>query len=257
MSVRSVMEDVLVTMLWAGDQLSRPTLGKLLEPFEVWEHRHGLQRQLGRMEERKLVMREQRGNQIVYQLTSLGRLEALGGKDVRQRWDRPWDGRWRQVLFDLPVTRKRVRIRLWRWLRENGFGYLQQSLWIQPDPVTELTEALRDFRDDVETFILMEATCCAGYSNARVVEGAWDFAEINKRHEAVLATASVTAHSLDQMKKSPERLGAWLRAERMAWEHALAVDPLLPRVLWPKGYRGEQAWLARLDCLSRITERFS
>jgi len=252
MRARSVFEDLLLMVLWAGDKLSRPTLGSLTEPFEAWERRYGLHRQLDRMRERKLLVREQRGAEMVYQLTRLGRLEALGGKDAQERWDRQWDGRWRQVLFDLPVTHKIVRVRLWRWLRQNGFGYLQQSLWISPDPVGEVSRVLEGFRDDVESFILMEATCCTGYTNAAVVNGAWDFAEINKRYDAAIAAVSLSAGELGRLKESPDRLGNWLRTERLGWEHALMMDPLLPRELWPKGYRGEQAWQARRRCFSAL-----
>jgi phenylacetic acid degradation operon negative regulatory protein len=208
----------------------------------------GLRRQLRRMEDRQLLAREQRGADMVYQLTNLGRLQALGGKDPMARWERPWDGRWRQVLFDLPVGRSQVRMRLWRWLRDNGFGYLQQSVWVHPDPVAELLEALREFQDDVESFILMEAQCCAGYSNEAVVNGAWDFEEINKRHDSYIRVATLSDRERQRLCATPATLGHWLRSERVAWRHALALDPLLPRPLLPKGYRGRDAWDVRRRC---------
>jgi len=255
MGAKSVFEDVVLTLLWAADKLSRPTLQNLTDPSGPWDDRHGLQRHLARMEQRQLLVRQQRANQMVYQLTSQGHLEALGGKDVVARWGRPWDGRWRQVLFDLPATRKKVRMRFWRWLRENGFGYLQQSVWIHPDPVQELVETMNEFRDDVESFILMEATCCAGYSNQAVVNGAWDFAEINKRYATYIAQATISTAEARRLASSAGTLGLWLRRERMDWWHALSVDPLLPRQLWPKGYRGEEAWKVRIDCLLALTEQ--
>lgn len=253
MDTRAAVREILIMMLWAGDKLTRPTLANLTESYEAWERRYGFHRQLARMEEAKLLRREVRGNQMVYQLTALGRLEALGGKDVMARWDRDWDGHWRQVLFDLPVNQQRVRMKLWRWLRQNGFGYLQQSLWIHPDPVTDVVDALNEFREDVESFILMEATCCTGYSNEAVILGAWDFTEINRRHEAHIARVTLSSRALSELAKSPDHLGRWLREERFAWRHALALDPLLPRPLWPKGYRGEHAWQSRLACYRALS----
>jgi phenylacetic acid degradation operon negative regulatory protein len=197
------------------------------------------------MEERKLLAREKRGAELVFRLTDLGRLRALGGRNPPKQWARPWDGLWRQVLFDLPIGRQTVRARLWRWLRDNGFGYLQQSLWVHPHPVKELLEALEDFRDDVETFILMEARCCVGYSDEAIVEGAWDFEEINRRYEGYQSTVRLDATVVRQLVDSPNKFAGWLRSERIAWRHALAVDPLLPRSLWPKNYRGEAAWESR------------
>jgi phenylacetic acid degradation operon negative regulatory protein len=208
------------------------------------------------MQQRHLLVRERRGEQWVCRLTDMGRLAALGGRDAPARWARRWDGRWRQLLFDLPVGNKSARLRLWRWLRDNGFGYLQQSVWIHPDPVAEVTEALRGFRDDVESLILMEATCCAGYSNEAVVNGAWDFAEINNRYAAHHAIVGLSVRAEERLAGSPESLGDWLRRERLAWRHALDMDPLLPRDLWPKGYAGERAWQTRLQTFQSLSKLF-
>jgi len=256
MRTTSIAEEILMMLLWAGNKLTRPTLANLTEPFEAWEQRNIMPRQLRRMEQRQLLARERRGEQWVHQLTELGRLAALGGRDVPARWARRWDGRWRQLLFDLPVSHKSARIRLWRWLRDNGFGYLQQSVWIHPDPVAKVTEALRGFRDDVESLIIMEAICCADYSNEAVVNGAWDFTELNNRYTAHLATVSLSSRAKERLAASPESLGGWLRRERLAWRHALDMDPLLPRELWPKGYAGERAWQTRLQAFQSLAQRF-
>jgi phenylacetic acid degradation operon negative regulatory protein len=256
MSAKSVMEDWLLAALWGADQLGRGPWALLHEPFEAWERRHGLHQRLAQMEQRELVRREKRAGQLVFALTQQGLLAALGGKDAPTRWNRPWDGQWRQLLFDLPQHQQRARVRLWRWLRQKGFGYLQQSVWVCPDPVDELSEALRDFRDDVESLIVMEARCGAGYSNDAIVRGAWDFEEINRRQESYLSTATLSSAEKKRLAASPADLGAWLRSERIAWQHALSLDPLLPRLLWPKRYRGETAWQARVQLYREIATCF-
>ena len=48
-------------------------------------------------------------------------------------WNRTWDGKWRLILFDVPLGRDTQRNRLRRYLRNKGFGYLQNSVWITPD----------------------------------------------------------------------------------------------------------------------------
>jgi phenylacetic acid degradation operon negative regulatory protein len=196
----------------------------------------------------------QRADQIVYNVTDLGRIAAMGGVDLAARWQRAWDGRWRQVLFDLPASRRQLRLRLWRWLRANGFGYLQNSVWIHPDPIEDVIEALAEFREDVETFLIMEASCCRGYSEQAIVAGAWDFEEINKRHRAYIETASLTGREVASFKCSPTALRSWLKRERIAWEYALQADPLLPRVLWPAEYLGERAWGVRKRSYRQLAE---
>ncbi|MBM3858753.1 MAG: hypothetical protein FJ395_03780 [Verrucomicrobia bacterium] len=256
MSAKSVMEDWLLAALWGAEQWGRGPWVMRNDTFEAWERRHGLHRRLADMQRRELVRREKRAGRMVCALTEQGMLAALGGKDVTARWNRRWDGQWRQLLFDLPQHQRRARIRLWRWLRQKGFGYLQQSVWVCPDPVDELSEALRDFRDDVESLIIMEARCGAGYSDDAIVRGAWDFEEINRRQEAYLSTATLSDAERKHFAASPAELGAWLRRERIAWQHALSLDPLLPRALWPKRYRGETAWQTRSELYREIAVCF-
>src|SRR2546426_1144957 len=213
---KSPWEDVLLTLLWVGEQLTRPTLYNLTESFEGWEYRRGLKRQLSRMEQRALLAREERAGQIGFRLTRLGRLAAMGGMDVKARWQRSWDGKWRMVLFALPVVRQPVRVKLLRWLRTNGFGYLQHSVWIHPDPPRVAVRELQEFRDDVEFFTIMEARCCAGHSNEALVLGAWDFREINQRYEGHLEFVAIGDRARRQLAASPTALGAWMRRERSA-----------------------------------------
>ncbi len=244
---RSDFEEALMTLMWAGGMLVRPTLANLTESFEGWQWRYGLRRSLARAERRGWLQRTERGSAIVYRLTNLGKLAAMGGTDLPARWRRRWDGRWRQVLFDLPAQRRQVRMKFWRWLRQNGFGYLQNSVWIHPDPIEEVIDALTEFREDVETFLLMEASCSRGYSNEAIVAGAWDFDEISKRHRAYISAAALSARAAARLRDSPSALKAWLTRERVAWEHAIEIDPILPRVLSPADYAGERAWETRLQ----------
>jgi hypothetical protein len=69
-------------------------------------------------------------------------LHVLGGRDPEAQWARPWDGQWRLVLFDVPTGQNAQRERLRRYLRDKGFGYLQNSVWISPDPLTAEREVL-------------------------------------------------------------------------------------------------------------------
>lgn len=245
MNLKVQAEDWLMVLLWGAEKLMTPTLRSLFEPFEAWEYRHRFRRQFRQLEQRQMVKRERRAGQIIYRLTERGRLVALGGRDPNAHWQRPWDGQWRMILFDLPVGCQAVRVQLLRWLRQNGFGYLQNSVWIHPHPLTKLSAALREFRDDVESLTVMESHCCAGYSNAAIVQGAWDFPEINRRYQAYLSIATTDLRRLCARQPAASALATWLHRERTAWKHALSLDPLLPSELLPSDYLGRRAWQAR------------
>ena len=248
MAGRSDLEEFLLTLLWGADHFINPSIWKLNETFDAWDRRNGgLSRQWRQLEDRKLVVRSTRTKTLVYRLTTEGRTVAMGGSNLITAWEQPWDGKWRMILFDLPERDKQVRLRLWRWLRANHFGFLQESVWIRPDPVSHVAELLKDFKDDVEALTIMESTCAAGYENAAIVQGAWDFVEINKRHRAYVQSHSVSPRDVNRLRASRKALNNWLRSEKVAWRHATQLDPLLPRALWPSDYQGETSWRTRVQ----------
>ena len=238
-STKWTAEDVLLLLVFGLEQMTSRSLPRLTESYEAWEYRNRLRYHFRRLEAQQLIKREEGAEGMVYRLTDVGQLAVAGGRHPEQCWNRPWDGRWRMVLFDLPAQQHKVRQRLWRWLRANHFGYLQNSVWIHPDPVPEVVAALGSFRDDVESFTVMEATCVAGAPDSSVVNGAWDFDELNQRYHAYLGAVK------QPQGRTRGTRHAWLQQERLAWWHAVSLDPLLPRPLWPKGYLGGKAWQTR------------
>jgi phenylacetic acid degradation operon negative regulatory protein len=228
----------------------------LTDSFEGWAYRNGFRQQLAALERRNLLDREQLSDgQRLHRLTEAGRLLALGTRDPVARWNRRWDGKWRMVLYDVPESRPSDRVRLRRSLANRGFGYLQNSVWITPDPLIGERIALTSTPVDVESLILLEARPCAGETDTQIVDGAWRFDAINAGydyHGKVLDR--LPARPL-QNEKEARRLQQWCCEERLAWKGALSRDPLLPERLLPASYRGRSAWERRLQVLSKVGRR--
>ncbi len=56
-----------------------------------------------------------------------------------------WDGKWRMVVYDLPVRFKRAREEL-RWkLKDLGFFQFQKSVWVHPYPCEDEIIFISDF----------------------------------------------------------------------------------------------------------------
>ncbi len=248
--VQPKTEELLYYLLWSADQLLNPTFRNLDGSFESWIYRNGFSRQIAQLEKQRLI--ERKSSQVdsrVYRLTAVGRLRALGGRDPAPAWARPWDGRWRLVLFDLPTSQSTQRSRLRRYLRERGFGFLQNSVWTTPDPLDDEIRLLRGAKINVESFLLLEARPCAGESDAEIVAGAWDFGRINRlysKHLKILAEKPASKR-LDGV--AARALRRWAGLERAAWAAALSSDPLLPARLLPPGYLGQKAWRNRAKIL--------
>lgn len=249
-------EELLYMLLWSCDTLAHPTWRNLTGSFEGWAYRNGLLRQLQRLEQQQSLDRQPgKSGDRLHRLSEAGRLRALGGRDPVARWNRRWDGRWRLVLFDVPEAHNSTRDKLRRYLRSRGFGYLQNSVWITPDPVTEERTLLADGPVNVESLLLLEARPCAGETDAQIVAGAWDFADLGQRyarHQAVLSERPRHRLATEADARCFHR---WLREEREAWNDAMERDPLLPDLLLPPHYPGCRAWRNRLEVMAGAAEQ--
>jgi DNA-binding transcriptional regulator PaaX len=139
-----------------------------------------------------------------------------------------------------------------RYLRAKCFGYLQNSVWITPDPLDQERKIIGGGRIDVESLVLLEARPCAGESDAQIVTGAWDFERINRRYATYLKVLKDHPKAALRNESGAKALLRWVTAERQAWLDAVTNDPLLPARLLPAGYLGQQAWWHRVQ-MSRHT----
>jgi DNA-binding transcriptional regulator PaaX len=254
-------EALLYHLLFTCDVLFHPTARNLSHSFESWTYATGLNRRLAELERRQWLDRTptpsdgKRAAARVVRLTEAGRIHALGGRDPEARWKRSWDGIWRLVVFDFPNRQSRVRDRLRRHLRNLGFGYLQDSVWITPDPLGAEKTLLAGMDVDVESLIFLEATPCAGESDQDMVTGAWDFDEINCRYEEELSVLAARPEGRLTDEATAQAFQRWTEKERATWQEAIKLDPLLPERLLPKGYQGRKVWRRRLQCIARAADQ--
>lgn len=249
-------EELLYLLLWNCDRFTRPTFRNLTDSFEAWVYRNGLRLQLARLERQKLIERRAapRAGRF-FRLTAAGLLHVQAGRNPEALWGRPWDGNWRMVLFDFPNTQHAARNRFRAQLRKRGFGYLQKSAWITPDPLPTEAEFRAGGVVDVESLILLEARPCAGETDDEIVAGAWDFPFINRRYEAYLQVLEDRPDGRLNNAASAKTFLSWIQRERLAWTEAVAVDPLLPERLLPPGYRGRAAWQQRGKSLPQAAKQ--
>lgn len=243
-------EELLNLLLWSAEMLARPTFRNLTDSYESWAYRNGLMRQVATLERHQFLERNSTARkERLYRLTTQGRLHVLGGRDPEAQWARPWDGQWRIVLFDVPTAQNSQRGRLRRYLHGKGFGYLQNSVWISPDPLAAEREVLRGGKINVESLILLEGRPCADESDAEIVMGAWDFERINRRYSRHLKILEeCPGRALADVAAAKDLL-RWSATEREAWLDAVKSDPLLPGPLLPSDYLGQKAWRRRVEVL--------
>ena len=253
--MKPATEEFLYFLMWSADTLLRPSWRHVTgDSFESWAYRNHLTRRLAELQRLKFIeAREARDGTVrLFRLTAIGREIALAGVEPPKLWERRWDGRWRIVLFDMAEDRNRDRVRLRRSLRNLRFGYLQNSVWISPDPFDAIRPRLAKSAVNVESLVLFDGRPGGGETDQDLVAGAWDFAAISRLYEDWSRIADA-APDLARGAPADERtIRNWAARERAAWAAIAARDPFLPETLLPAGYVGRAVWARRARLLTSL-----
>lgn len=229
-------EQVLEFFFWGLDVLSRRDCGLVLAGLRVCESERRANQLLSRLEQQSLIERDGRGQRARFRITEAGRNRVASIEPARL-WAKPWDRRWRVFGYDLPETRRKDRVALWKALHARKLGLLQRSMWVWPHPVEQLLREIVEAEGIPECFCGFESRQLFLCDDAEVVEAAWDFQEIGRRHQSYLRHPAATAKAL-ATARDLQTLAQRVRVERQAYQFAFSFDPFLPRELWPKSYAG-------------------
>lgn len=232
----------------------QPTWRNLHSSFESWAYGNGFLKQIHRLEAQAYIesKHDTKSGKRVIRLTQKGVTAGLLGGDPERHWQRWWDGKWHMVLFDLPETERAARRKLREKLVASGFGCMQRSAWLSPDPLDEIAEQLRPLAVNAAMLVLLDATPCGGETAANMVAAAWDFRKINGAWQVLSDHLDTAPQDLTAVPK--QNIGRWVAKERNLLRRCLRIDPLLPKQLLPPNYQGIAIWQMRRRILANIAK---
>lgn len=98
--------------------------------------------------EQSLLYKEDKNGEMVYELSNKGRkrLRKFLLDTLEITSPKRWDGKWRIILFDIPVgKRKSIRNSFREKLRNLGCYQYQRSVWVHPFPCEAEIEFLKEY----------------------------------------------------------------------------------------------------------------
>lgn len=107
-----------------------------------------INQEIKRLQKRGLVKVVKKRNKIVeIKLTKEGkeRLKRYQFETLEIEIPKRWDGKWRIVIFDVPINKNYSRQALRIKMKRLGFYKLQDSVFVHPYPCFEVVNYLRDF----------------------------------------------------------------------------------------------------------------
>lgn len=213
----------------------RPYSGiyEFLSSFSKSSIRAGIQLLLHEGEVEKII----KNGQAYFSLTLKG-FKTCSGHYLRTYFGfkKPWDGKWRMIIFDIPEKRREVRGKLRQLLFKLGFGRLANSIYISPldNLVATLAELKRLIGRENHLFSFEVRGLV---DNKNLARTAFKLEELAQRYETWIKKAQRTSEEFDILISY--------------YDAILKSDPALPEELLPANWPLLKSWKIFLSFLGK------
>jgi CRISPR-associated endonuclease Cas2 len=122
--------------------------------------------------------------EVYLRLTNQGQEKISRDFPLLQFQKKPWDKKWRLILFDISEINRNRRDMLREKLKELGFGMFQKSAYISPNDFTkDLVEFLAEVKlvEHVYVFEIYHTQLATGNSKT-LARKVWNLEEVNDRY---------------------------------------------------------------------------
>ncbi|MDP1722064.1 MAG: PaaX family transcriptional regulator C-terminal domain-containing protein [Candidatus Gottesmanbacteria bacterium] len=214
--------------------------------------RHNFSRLLTRQLQTGEIEKVMKNDDVYLRLTSAGSEKIVRDFPMLSFIKKPWDRKWRVVIFDIAEVQRTTRNALRDKLRELGFGMLQESVWITPHDVgIDLREFLESKGLEDGAYVLEISAILAGDQES-LVRKVWKLDDLQESYQRVIDEANDMQRMYresgyrNQQQKDLQKLGNekkvdQMRKIRQRYIETLMSDPCLPRELLPNEWPAEKA----------------
>lgn len=175
----------------------------------------------------------QKGGKVYYRLTSRGNRKLVENVPILKLSQKPWDQKWRIVIFDINEKDRKTRTALRVKLLSLGFGMWQESVYITP---FNIEQEINQFL--ISKHIFPNAVCLVAQRSAlgddRVLaEKVWKLEELNDEYKEIASQCVSLEKNDENIEKYRE---IWLN-----YQDIILKDPYLPEELLPSPWYADKA----------------
>lgn len=181
------------------------------------------------------IKKVEKKGRVYYQLTSKGLKKIRENIPILKLAAKPWDGKWRIVIFDIPEKKKKRRESLRRKLVDLGFGRWQKSVYIIP----------HDIRDEINRFfksqkldqycVCLEARRADLGDDRGLANRIWDLGKLEDEYREFIWDCE-KIKNLPIEKRKGKIKDLWERYKGLIFK-----DPYLPIQLLPDNWPAKEA----------------
>lgn len=174
---------------------------------------------------------------MYYRLTSKGSQRIKEDIPISKLARRPWNGRWRIVIFDIKEEKKFIREALRDKLLSLGFGKWQRSVYITPHDIEQEINKYLISKKLFPSCVCFVAQRSDLGDDKALAERVWRLDELNDEYHEFINDCQELVEKIEDKKiKDKEVRDLWL-----VYKSLTSKDPHLPKELLPKEWLAEEA----------------
>jgi len=159
--------------------------------------------------------------------------ERLRMKQVRKKWDK----KWRLVIYDIPENRRDKRDKFRYFLKDLGFGKVQESCWISPYDFSSLIYEFAKKEKILSYICIYEGKFFAGKNINKLVEEIWQLEKINTKYREIIELCKKAIEKVETEELSQKECFKTYHELFSLFKEILLEDPFLPEeflIKWPR-----------------------
>jgi phenylacetic acid degradation operon negative regulatory protein len=163
-------------------------------------------------------------------------LEKLKTHKAKEKWDKVWH----LIIYDIPEKFRYKRDALRSFLKELGFGKVQESCWVSPYNFSSLLYQFCKFHKILKYICIYEGKFFTGKNIDVLVEEIWHLNDLNKEYQELINLCKEEIETIETA--SIEIARCYRRYHRVysIYKSLIKEDPFLPREFL-KGFLREKA----------------
>ena len=148
--------------------------------------------------------------------------------------NKPWDGYWRIIAYDIPEKYKKTRYLLQQELQTLGFGMMQKSIYISPHDLAEDIQEYLESNHLSDFAFVSVAKRIFGKSNRALAWEVWNLEKLEEKYEEWIENSQIFRQKKNRDFQDFKKL-------QDDFIFLLQKDPFLPKSLLPDSWIGPMA----------------
>jgi len=188
-----------------------------------------------------------KNGQVYLRLTSQGNQKLKQDIPLVALSQKPWDKKWRMVVFDIPEKEKVTREILRNKLVSLGFGMWQKSVYISPYDLAQEVNQFLKHQKLFEYCVCLEAKRLSNGDDQNIAKKTWQLDKLADKYEKFIENCQ----ELEEKKEKKSLKKHQLSSLVQEFIDLLEIDPFLPKELLPSYWPFQEAQKSFGKILSR------